>query len=160
MENEFFEQRTDLSRLSQAVTQIKETLGQIIVGQQDSIDLLIAGIVEDARAPVAGHATVNIDPAGLRAGAGGDDLVLADNVRTTDHNDIFPGQIKSDLFDHDHHTVRGAWLKSRLADHEATDIVGVKTVNILARIDRFDYFLRRESFRQRQLHDQPADFFV
>ncbi|MDB5148530.1 MAG: family ATPase, partial [Mucilaginibacter sp.] len=47
MENEFFEQRTDLSRLSAAVAQIKATLGTIIVGQHESIDLLIAGILAD-----------------------------------------------------------------------------------------------------------------
>lgn len=45
MENEIFEQRTDLSQLSQAVNHIKATIGQIVVGQQDTIDLLIAGIL-------------------------------------------------------------------------------------------------------------------
>src|SRR5471030_1411552 len=54
MEQEFFEQRTDLSKLSQAVSQIKETLGKIIVGQQDTIDLLIAGILADGHILVEG----------------------------------------------------------------------------------------------------------
>jgi MoxR-like ATPase len=54
MEQEFFEQRTDLSRLSQAVTQIKETLGKVIVGQQDTIDLLIAGILADGHVLIEG----------------------------------------------------------------------------------------------------------
>ncbi len=45
MEDELFEQRTDLSKLNAAVEQIKETLGKIIVGQHDTIDLLIAGIL-------------------------------------------------------------------------------------------------------------------
>ena len=40
MEDEIFEQRTDLSRLTTAVAQIRESLSQIIVGQHDSIDLL------------------------------------------------------------------------------------------------------------------------
>lgn len=54
MENEFFEQRTDLSRLSAAVAQIKATLGTIIVGQHESIDLLIAGILADGHILIEG----------------------------------------------------------------------------------------------------------
>jgi MoxR-like ATPase len=45
MEDEIFEQRTDLSKLKLAVEHIKATLAKIIVGQHDSIDLLIAGIL-------------------------------------------------------------------------------------------------------------------
>lgn len=45
MEDEIFEQRTDLSKLNTAVEQIKATLAQIIVGQHDTIDLIIAGIL-------------------------------------------------------------------------------------------------------------------
>src|SRR5476651_1386882 len=54
MENEFFEQRTDLSRLSEAVSQIKATLSKVVVGQQDSIDLLIAGILADGHILIEG----------------------------------------------------------------------------------------------------------
>jgi len=54
MENENFENRTDLSKLSTAVSQIKYTLAQIIVGQQDSIDLLIAGILADGHILIEG----------------------------------------------------------------------------------------------------------
>ncbi|EHQ28304.1 AAA family ATPase [Mucilaginibacter paludis] len=54
MEQQFFEQRTDLSRLSQAVAQIKETLARVIVGQQDTIDLLIAGILADGHILIEG----------------------------------------------------------------------------------------------------------
>lgn len=54
MEQEFFEQRTDLSKLSEAVSQIKASLGKIIVGQQDSIDLLIAGILADGHILIEG----------------------------------------------------------------------------------------------------------
>jgi MoxR-like ATPase len=54
MENEFFEQRTDLSKLGTAVEQIKATLAKIIVGQQDSIDLLIAGILADGHILIEG----------------------------------------------------------------------------------------------------------
>jgi MoxR-like ATPase len=54
MEDEIFEQRTDLSGLSHAVEQIKATLSTIIVGQQDSIDLLIAGILADGHVLIEG----------------------------------------------------------------------------------------------------------
>jgi MoxR-like ATPase len=54
MENDFFEQRTDMSRLSHAVDQIKATLAKIIVGQHDSIDLLIAGILADGHILIEG----------------------------------------------------------------------------------------------------------
>lgn len=53
-EGEIFEQRTDLSKLSAAVDQIKTTLAKIIVGQQDSIDLLIAGILADGHILIEG----------------------------------------------------------------------------------------------------------
>lgn len=42
-----FNPRTDLSQLSAAVDQIRFTLGQVIVGQKDTIDLLIAGLLAD-----------------------------------------------------------------------------------------------------------------
>ncbi|WP_295800483.1 MoxR family ATPase [Mucilaginibacter sp.] len=54
MEDEIFEQRTDLSGLSRAVEQIKATLSTIIVGQHDSIDLLIAGILADGHVLIEG----------------------------------------------------------------------------------------------------------
>src|ERR1700761_6518914 len=54
MEDEIFEQRTDLSKLSAAVDQIKTTLGKIIVGQQETIDLLIAGILADGHVLIEG----------------------------------------------------------------------------------------------------------
>jgi MoxR-like ATPase len=54
MEEEIFEQRTDLSKLSTAVEQIKATLSKIIVGQHDSIDLLIAGILADGHILIEG----------------------------------------------------------------------------------------------------------
>lgn len=47
MEQEMFNQRTDLSQLNAAVEQIKAALGKVIVGQKDTIDLLIAGLLAD-----------------------------------------------------------------------------------------------------------------
>jgi MoxR-like ATPase len=54
MEDEIFKSRTDLTRLSAAVEQVKATLAKIIVGQQDSIDLLIAGILADGHILIEG----------------------------------------------------------------------------------------------------------
>nr|WP_294791651.1 MoxR family ATPase [uncultured Mucilaginibacter sp.] len=54
MDDEIFEQRTDLSKLSNAVAQIKEAIGQIIVGQHDTIELIIAGILADGHLLIEG----------------------------------------------------------------------------------------------------------
>ncbi|HVW94612.1 MAG TPA: MoxR family ATPase [Mucilaginibacter sp.] len=54
MEEEIFEQRTDLSKLALAVEQIKATLSKMIVGQQASIQLLIAGILADGHILIEG----------------------------------------------------------------------------------------------------------
>jgi MoxR-like ATPase len=54
MEDEIFEQRTDLSKLSAAVEQIKAAISKIIVGQHDSIELLIAGILADGHVLIEG----------------------------------------------------------------------------------------------------------
>jgi MoxR-like ATPase len=54
MEDGIFEQRTDLSELSSAVDRIKATLAKIVVGQQESIDLLIAGILADGHILIEG----------------------------------------------------------------------------------------------------------
>ncbi|RZJ79910.1 MAG: MoxR family ATPase [Flavobacterium sp.] len=47
MEQEMFNQRTDLTALSEAVEKIKQSLGKVIVGQKETIDLLIAGLLAD-----------------------------------------------------------------------------------------------------------------
>lgn len=47
MEPEIFNQRTDLATLNTAVEQIRQTLGSIIVGQKETIDFLIAGLLAD-----------------------------------------------------------------------------------------------------------------
>jgi MoxR-like ATPase len=54
MEDEIFEQRTDLSKLSNAVEHIKAAIGHIIVGQHDTIELIIAGILADGHLLIEG----------------------------------------------------------------------------------------------------------
>lgn len=49
-----FNQRTDLTQLSAAVEQIRLSLGSIIVGQKDTIDLLIAGLLADGHLLIEG----------------------------------------------------------------------------------------------------------
>jgi len=47
MEAEIFNQRTDLTALNAAVAEIRQTLGNIIIGQQETINFLIAGLLAD-----------------------------------------------------------------------------------------------------------------
>lgn len=54
MEQEIFQQRTDLSQLNQAVNSIREMAGKIIVGQEQMIDLMIAGILADGHILIEG----------------------------------------------------------------------------------------------------------
>ncbi|GAB3927101.1 AAA family ATPase [Mucilaginibacter myungsuensis] len=54
MENENFEQRTDMTRLSQAIEQIKAAIHHVVVGQHDTIELLIAGILADGHLLIEG----------------------------------------------------------------------------------------------------------
>lgn len=49
-----FNQRTDLTQLNNAVTEIRQTLGSIIVGQKDTIDFLIAGLLADGHVLLEG----------------------------------------------------------------------------------------------------------
>jgi len=54
MEEEIFENRTDLSQLNASVEQIREALSKIIIGQNEMIDLLIAGILADGHVLIEG----------------------------------------------------------------------------------------------------------
>jgi len=54
MEQEFFEQRTDLTEINQGVESIKSAIGSIIIGQHDLIELLIAGILANGHILIEG----------------------------------------------------------------------------------------------------------
>ncbi|MCD0487017.1 MoxR family ATPase [Pedobacter sp. MC2016-14] len=54
MDEEIFNERTDLSTLNTAVEQIRESLGSIIIGQKDLIDFLIAGLLADGHILIEG----------------------------------------------------------------------------------------------------------
>jgi MoxR-like ATPase len=54
MEPEIFKERTDLSQLNQAVEQIRASLGAIVIGQQNLIDFLIAGLLADGHILIEG----------------------------------------------------------------------------------------------------------
>src|SRR5580693_10252909 len=54
MEENLFEQRTDLSQLQQSVGQLKNEIGKVIVGQDQMIDLLLAGILADGHILIEG----------------------------------------------------------------------------------------------------------
>ncbi|MEX8548177.1 MAG: AAA family ATPase [Mucilaginibacter sp.] len=54
MEEEIFSARTDLTQLNQSVTEIKNTLAKVVVGQQEMITLLIAGILANGHVLIEG----------------------------------------------------------------------------------------------------------
>ena len=54
MEQEIFNQRTDLSELNVAVQQIRATIGSVIIGQKDTVDFLIAGLLADGHILIEG----------------------------------------------------------------------------------------------------------
>ncbi|HEY4060930.1 MAG TPA: MoxR family ATPase [Puia sp.] len=54
MEENLFEQRTDLEDLQQAVEQLKAEIGKVIVGQEQMIELLLAGILSDGHILIEG----------------------------------------------------------------------------------------------------------
>lgn len=54
MENQFFEQRTDLTQLNNAIASIREAVGKVIVGQEQMVELMIAGILADGHILIEG----------------------------------------------------------------------------------------------------------
>ena len=54
MEENLFEQRTDLDALDVAVQQLKTEIGKVIVGQEAMIELLLAGILADGHILIEG----------------------------------------------------------------------------------------------------------
>jgi MoxR-like ATPase len=54
MEENLFEQRTDLADLQQAVDELKAEIGKVIVGQEQMIELLLAGILADGHVLIEG----------------------------------------------------------------------------------------------------------
>ncbi|MCU0395586.1 MAG: AAA family ATPase, partial [Chitinophagaceae bacterium] len=53
MENSF-QQRTDLSRLAEAVAQIRSSIGSVIVGQQQMVELMLCGLLSDGHILIEG----------------------------------------------------------------------------------------------------------
>ena len=49
-----FEERTDLTRLREAMRQIRETIGSIVVGQHAMVDLMVAGLLSDGHLLIEG----------------------------------------------------------------------------------------------------------
>jgi MoxR-like ATPase len=54
MEENLFEQRTDLSQLQQSVDRLKTEIGKVIVGQEQMVELLLAGILADGHILIEG----------------------------------------------------------------------------------------------------------
>src|ERR1700689_3229383 len=54
MEKNLFEKRTDLEELQQTVDNLKAEIGKVIVGQEQMIELLLAGILADGHILIEG----------------------------------------------------------------------------------------------------------
>jgi MoxR-like ATPase len=54
MEENLFEQRTDLAELQRVVDELKGEIGKVIVGQEQMIELLLAGILADGHILIEG----------------------------------------------------------------------------------------------------------
>ena len=54
MEENLFEQRIDLSRLSKALHDIREEIGKVIIGQHDMVNLLLIGLLCDGHILIEG----------------------------------------------------------------------------------------------------------
>jgi MoxR-like ATPase len=54
MEENFFEIRTDLSSLQQAVSRLKREIGKVVVGQEQMVELLLAGVLADGHVLIEG----------------------------------------------------------------------------------------------------------
>lgn len=54
MEENFFEKRTDLSALNNAVNEIRNEIGQVIIGQKNMVDLLLIGLLCDGHILIEG----------------------------------------------------------------------------------------------------------
>src|SRR4026208_148284 len=54
MEATVFQQRTDLTKLNEAVNAIRDTIGKVIVGQHKMVDLMIAGLLSHGHILIEG----------------------------------------------------------------------------------------------------------
>lgn len=54
MEENIFEQRTDLSSLQQSVQRLKEEIGKVIVGQEQMVELLLAAMLAEGHVLIEG----------------------------------------------------------------------------------------------------------
>ena len=54
MEENFFEQRTNLSNLQSAVMNLKREIGKVIIGQEQMVDLLLAAVLADGHVLIEG----------------------------------------------------------------------------------------------------------
>jgi len=54
MDEVTFQQRTDLSELNQMINDIRETVGKVIKGQHQMVDLIIAGLLSDGHILIEG----------------------------------------------------------------------------------------------------------
>ena len=66
MEETVFQQRTDLTKLNEAVNAIRDTIGNVIVGQHKMVDLMIAGLLSDGHILIEGVPDVAENRSGFK----------------------------------------------------------------------------------------------
>ena len=81
---------------------------------------------------------------------------LAHDVRAAHHHGAGATHPRAGLFDQFHDPVGRAGDETWLADEQAAQILGVKTVHVLGRIDGQQDALAVDVGRQRHLHENPV----
>ena len=78
----------------------------------------------------------------------------ADDIRLADDDRMLPDQIFARFREQPHAAERRARSQSRHLDDESADVVRVKSVDVLVRIETLDYALGIDLLRQRQLESR------
>ena len=74
---------------------------------------------------------------------------FAHDIAAPDYYRMFAAKVShTDVFQHFHAARRRAAHKSRLANHQRADVLGMKTVDVLAHRNRFQHMLFGDVFRQ------------
>jgi hypothetical protein len=81
----------------------------------------------------------------------------ADDVGGAHHHGVLALERCADVLEQPNHPVRRAVAHERNALRQAADVVRMKTVDILRRVDALDDGRALDVFRQRQLHQDAVD---
>ena len=85
---------------------------------------------------------------------------LADNVGTADDHGFLAIEIDAALLEHLHHAVGRAGDESRVTLGQGADVLGVKTIHVLAVVDGQSDALFVNMFGQGQLYDKSVHVWI